>query len=287
MPECVMFRARLPLAMLALMLPSVGLTEDFVPLGDGKVSSMPVQGSVFSCETTFRARPGPAVPFGPWIHGDVWYPAEKPFLAGNVLWAEGGSQVSVSGDTRQITSRGVPDHGTGAFPIRKTDPLYQYDRNPNEVAPRPVAFDVPAHPQLASGPSCLPMGPIGVALSGAVIFNALDAAGLDAAAHEIQDQCHGHPARRGLYHYHSGSDCLATTDPAPDGHAGLVGYALDGFGIFGPSGAGGDVVTNADLDACHGHTGPVLWDGAVTEIYHYHLTAEYPYTLGCFAGTPR
>lgn len=33
-----------------------------------------------------------------------------------------------------------------------------------------------------------------------------------------------------------------------------MGYALDGFGIFGPRSLGGKLVTNADLDECHGHS---------------------------------
>ena len=65
---------------------------------------------------------------------------------------------------------------------------------------------------------------------------------------------------------------------------GLVGYALDGFGIYSAS-EGGKTLTNKDLDGCHGHTGTVMWDGKPTDIYHYHLTTEYPYTLGCYRGT--
>ena len=37
--------------------------------------------------------------------------------------------------------------------------------------------------------------------------------------------------------------------------------ADDEFGIFGPLGDNGVALTNADLDACHGHQGPVQWDG--------------------------
>ena len=29
------------------------------------------------------------------------------------------------------------------------------------------------------------------------------------------------------------------------------------------------------------------WNGKMRRIYHYVLTAEYPYTLGCFRGKPR
>ena len=44
------------------------------------------------------------------------------------------------------------------------------------------------------------------------------------------------------------------------------------------------MITNAQLDECHGHTAPVMWDGKMTNIYHYHLNHEYPYSIGCFHG---
>ncbi len=123
---------------------------------------------------------------------------------------------------------------------------------------------------------------IGVALNGVAIFNALDAAGRDAVAHETQDVCDGHPQAAGIYHYHGPSPCM----PGQDGNAQLVGYALDGFGIYSRYDANGNEITNADLDACHGTTSQVMWNGKLTSIYHYVLTQEYPYTIGCFQGTP-
>ena len=69
------------------------------------------------------------------------------------------------------------------------------------------------------------------------------------------------------------------------GHSPLVGYALDGFGIYGHRGEDGEVVTNEDLDECHGHTHEIEWDGQTVEMYHYHATWEFPYVVGCFHGT--
>ena len=110
--------------------------------------------------------------------------------------------------------------------------------------------------------------------NGVELFNALDAQKRDAVAHEEQDACGGHPGPNGAYHYHAISPCIRTS-----GSSTLVGYALDGFGIYVEPGA-----TDADLDACHGRTSTVLWNGKPTRIYHYVATAEYPYTLGCFRG---
>ena len=108
------------------------------------------------------------------------------------------------------------------------------------------------------------MGPIGFLLTGGVFFNALDAQGKDAVAHEVQDRCQGHPERSGPYHYHSLTTCLEGAGPVGV-HSPRVGYALDGFGICGRHGEGGVVLANADLDECHGHAaGAVKFDADPT-----------------------
>ena len=91
-----------------------------------------------------------------------------------------------------------------------------------------------------------------------------------------------HPQGRGEYHYHGPSPCLPDQTVA----ATLVGYALDGFGLFSTYDANGREITNADLAACHGRVGEIDWDGRRVTMYHYVLTREYPYTIGCFTGTP-
>ena len=129
------------------------------------------------------------------------------------------------------------------------------------------------------------MGAIGIAKNGVAIFNALDALERDAVAHEVQDECSGHPERSGTYHYHDIPDCL-TEGESTHKASGLVGWALDGYPIFGPRGHGGKLLTNEDLDACHGQKSKVYYEGRWQKIYHYNATLEYPYTLGCFRGTP-
>lgn len=112
---------------------------------------------------------------------------------------------------------------------------------------------------------------------------------------------HG-PAQR--IHVHAlNTEATCGFEPSP-----VVGYALDGFPIYGPRGcldvACTQVVTftsgwvqTADpkkdawlnhtytasaselvLDRCNGRVGP---DGT----YRYYATATFPYTIGCFAGT--
>ena len=239
-----------------------------------------------SCQTRFNPNAQGAHQSGSWIKGNYWYPNLKPIVDGNVKWSGGGVRISVNGDTRKISGKGLPTHTTGTYPIRRSDDAYQYDRNPNRIRKHSVNLRLPANPLIAARASCVPMGMIGIAVTGVAIYNALDAPGRDAVAHEIQDSCNGHPQRQGQYHYHGPSDCMTEIGHGPNGHSGLIGYALDGFGIYGSNGAGGKHLLNSSLDACHGHTETVIWDGKPRRMYHYHLTDEYPYTLGCFKGTP-
>ncbi len=254
-----------------------------LPLGDGKVSSSPRSGYVYSCQTNFRG--GGAHRAGDWIGTSTWDPTRKPIVEGRVTWPGSAIAITLEGDRRIVRANNLPKHATGEFPIRSGSTASNYDRNPNSIRTQTILLRLPAVPQVTQTPGCVPMGMIGFALSGVAIYNGLDAMGRDAPAYEIQDACNGHPQRQGQYHYHNFSICMGDTRSEAGGHSSLVGYALDGFGLYGPYGADGRVVTNAGLDACHGHTHTVMWNGKPTDIYHYHLTYEYPYTIGCFRGS--
>jgi hypothetical protein len=254
-----------------------------LPLGDGRVSTTARSGYVYACQSV-AARPGGADHAGDWIHGSSFDLTEKAVVDGRMRWA-GKISVSRTSSGLVIRGNGLPRNTfTGRFPIAPSDDAYAYDRNPNTIRSQAVSLTLPARPKRASKASCLPMGLIGIAVNGVAIFNALDDSHRDAVAHETQDLCAGHPQMRGIYHYHSIPDCLSgTTVPSQEK---LVGYALDGFPILGPRGENGQLLTNEDLDACHGHTGWITVGGKRSHTYHYHATLEYPYTLGCFRGTP-
>ena len=207
---------------------------------------------------------------------------KKPSVAGRVAWPTSHVSIRTEGKERVIAANNLPDHATGIFPISPTDPVYRYDHNPNSIRARDILLHLPLDPGLAAQPSCVPMGMIGFTTDGVAIYNAVDNGGADAVAHEIQDFCHGHPQHEGQYHYHGPSPCMPN-----EMTTGLVGYALDGFGIYGMRDrATGRILHDSDLDACHGRTGKVLWNGKLVTMYHYVLTREYPYTIGCFRGTP-
>jgi len=262
---------------LLLVLGAVPAAAQSLPLGDGHVSRRPEVGSVYACRTTFRT--GGARHAGDWIRGDRWDPAAKPHVAGRVMWPSARFSVTVSDSGLVVRSNGLPvDEPTGRFPITPADPAYRYDTNPNRIEAQGLAFVLTTSPTIAAEPGCLPMGMIGVTTTGVALYSALDDAGRDAAAHEVQDLCDGHPQGRGQYHYHGPSPCL----PGVDADS-LVGWALDGFPILGERDAAGAALGDADLDACHGRAEEVVVDGR-SYPYAYRVTPEYPYTLGCFTG---
>lgn len=252
-----------------------------LPLGDGKFSSSPKVGFVFSCNTRFQSGIG-AFRDGAWIKSDGTFDATaKAVVDGNVSWKNHKFETTLETDSRKITGNDLPNYPTGIFPISASDDAFQYDRNPNRINQQMLGLMLPATPKMAARASCLGMGPVGVLLSGSWLFNTLDEGGRDAVAHETQDTCEGHPEQRGAYHYHNVLSCVLKQT----GDSGLVGYALDGFGIFGPS-ENGHLLTNDDLDECHGHSSEILWNGKKVLMYHYHATLEFPYTIGCFKGRP-
>ena len=254
-----------------------------IPLGDGKVSTTPKVGYVDSCTTNFRQ--GGAEHAGPWIQRNTWDSVTKPAVEGAVSWPSARFKARKSHGRRVVSFNDLPtDHTTGVFPISSSDPAYAYDRNPNQIVAHSTTWKLPLHPKKARKPSCTSLGPIGVLKDGVLLFNGLDAAGRDAAAHEVQDSCDGHPDGAGEYHNHDIPSCvLAKTRK---GRSTLVGYALDGYGIYVQKNKHGKLPTDASLDACHGKTSKVRWNGKTRRIYHYVATLEYPYTVGCFHGTP-
>jgi hypothetical protein len=257
-----------------------------IPLGDGRVSTTPKVGYVDSCRTHFGGIGGAQV-VGPWIDtsAKTWDSTTKAVVQGHVRWPNASYTVSVAGSKRVLRFNDLPiNHTTGSFPIASSDPAYAYDRNPNRIAAQSVSWRLPLNPVAARKRSCTGGGPIGVLTDGAFLFNALDGEGRDAAAHEVLDACAGHPEPRGAYHHHDVPPCILNA--ASNGQATLVGYALDGYGIYVVKDAAGNLPRNRSLDACHGTTSVVPWNGGRRRIYHYVATLEYPYTVGCYHGSP-
>ena len=178
-----------------------------------------------------------------------------------------------------MDSQGYPNHPTAIFPN---------SGNPNRIEIQKFRFQLPLEPKLNDHITRLPMGPIGTAVNGVVYFNPFEQGGMNAVEGYSEvwlDSCCGHPQQTGVYHYHKYPVCVKS--PFKDNgkqHSPVIGFAFDGFPIYGPYESEGlmakDAVGEQTLDACNGHTDSVRG-------YHYHVTpGRFPYIIGGYAGVP-
>ena len=113
-------------------------------------------------------------------------------------------------------------------------------------------------------------------------FTITNAAGITAS---FVDKCAGHPTPDvGAYHYHGLPTCVTTKVDKVAKPSHIIGFALDGFPIYGDRDAKGKKVTAKNLDKCNGVTSatPEFPKG----IYHYVLlgTADARSSIACFHG---
>jgi len=223
----------------------------------------------------------------------------------------------------------VPAHATGDFPNR---------HDPVPLRPQTLRLEMPAKPAAAEKTTPLGMWLFGVATNG-VPFEPSgpfwDGDGNSGWQFEVMapavavalgiDVNHAHTQGRGLYHYHGLPTGLLwqARRTAPRRAMHLLGYAADGFPIYGPEGPAaaddlaspvkrlrssyrlregqrGDgpggkfdgtfvedyefVPQAGDLDECNGRRGPTPEFPRGT--YYYVLTDDFPYIPRHYRGVP-
>jgi hypothetical protein len=118
-----------------------------------------------------------------------------------------------------------------------------WSMNPNTPSNQGFVYKLTRNPQQNTGtPVATPLGHMGVWINGVSIYNAKDAftynnQGIwhqDAIVVEGMsfDNCKGHPTNTGEYHHHQNPTCLYTANTSA--HSPLLGYAFDGFPVYGP-----------------------------------------------------
>lgn len=160
----------------------------------------------------------------------------------------------------------------------------------NPTKANDVSYTLPLHPEWTKQTTSTPLGPIGVIIDGAVLFNPDEANASTIALEKdftidgygFVDSCNGHPtpAPKYMYHYHGVPTCIAKVLNRKHHFSKIVGFAFDGFPIYAEQGPGGKTPT--DLDKCNGTFGPT--PDFPQGIYHYFLTKTYPYSLPCLHG---
>ncbi len=186
------------------------------------------------------------------------------------------------------------------------------NNNPNEIVLAEEIFRIPLDPVYNENTTDTTLGTVGVAINGIPIYNPFEDQDETAAYGRIFSSCCGHPQRDGVYHYHKYPTCLRYIDGdnfktekekcdnidelIENGqHSPLIGFALDGWPIYGPvgwideernskllsssykgapdnSGNPTFIENSGDLDICNGITSPTpeFPEG----IYHYVMSLK-------------
>ena len=178
-----------------------------------------------------------------------------------------------------IKARNLPNHPTAKFPGFNPSFIQEFNRTyrlPLEpvVNPNAVAMND------SDRNGALPMGGIGVAVNGVVFYNPFDATMTDAS--NIMDYCCGHPSPDNRYHYHKYPICVNTpfVDKG-DAHSQVIGFAFDGFPIYGPYEAAGVMARDSTSNPLNAFNGCYDKERG----WHYHVTpGKFPYIIGGFFG---
>lgn len=185
--------------------------------------------------------------------------------------------LSDGGTTVTIETTGLPNHETVYWgegnDLYKEEP--DVDLTPSIMSSNnnAVTIIVDAVPDLTGSSVSTDYDTIGIAVSGASIFNDQEGGGaLDAAAASL-DWTGAHIGP-GVYHYHL--EPKAFTDDDEN----LVGVLLDGVFLYGRK-CNSTSTYPSDLDASGGHTTATQYTDGVEE-YHYHIINELYSTTGSY-----
>lgn len=160
----------------------------------------------------------------------------------------------------------------------------------NEQVPVPAkeyAAPIPLDPRLGNVPQTRDAA-LGVAVNGVPIFDYTGGGEMtqeDLHHHQSQhdtlqtkqlDVCGGHAGRGDDYHYHVKPTCMIEQmkNAGPDA---IIGWAFDGFPIYGDTNPDGTHIALEVLDVCNGQPDE-------TYGYRYHTSAQAPYIIQCLMG---
>jgi hypothetical protein len=219
--------------------------------------------------------------------------------------AKWGRNVKLSYASNNFTfvSNGIPNHPRPAEYALPSPGARVLNATTAYVGADPTVaqnfnFTIPLNPIKSAQPTSTSLGPIGVMISGASLFNPYEGDGKSIATLDnftiknsknqdvgFLDSCNGHPTpMMGTYHYHALPTCITQVVDKPDGPSHLIGVAFDGFPIYGDRAMNGSKINANQLDACNGITSatPEFPQG----IYHYVLldTKDSTSSIRCFSG---
>ncbi|MEP3441787.1 MAG: YHYH protein [Sulfitobacter sp.] len=154
----------------------------------------------------------------------------------------------------------------------------------NEQVPVPADYVAPIllSPTLGTTPLTRDAA-LGVAVNGVPIYDYTGGGEMseaDLAHHQAQhdtiqtkqlDVCGGHAGRGDDYHYHANPTCMID-QMANAGDDAIIGWAFDGFPIYGDNNPDGSMISQGDLDVCNGQVDDTFG-------YRYHTSVDVPYIV--------
>ena len=226
------------------------------------------------------------------VNTTAWLRAGYKDARGNLVSTDQfvSDNVTVEFDSKSLIlhTHGLPNHPTGSFPGGRA---LELGSNPSYIAEQHSTYYLPLNPTVnaqhfvtdaANRNQALNMGAIGVAVNGVVFYNPFDASSEDAS--NMMDLCCGHPNPFGQYHYHKYPICVNSPwNDAGNEHSALLGFAFDGFPIYGPYEAK-DVMAKDITGANKLNAFNIHYDAE--RGWHYHVTpGKFPYIIGGYWGT--
>jgi len=185
--------------------------------------------------------------------------------------------IYIDGSKVVIESTGLPNHETvywgAGHPLYREEPDVQLTPSIMSSNNNAVTITVDGTPNLTGSTVATQLSTIGIAVSGASIFNDQEGNGaLDQAAASL-DWTGAHIGP-GVYHYHL--EPKAFTDDDEN----LVGILLDGVFLYGRK-CNSTGTYPMDLDASGGHTSSTQYTTGEEE-YHYHIVNELYSNTGSY-----
>lgn len=185
--------------------------------------------------------------------------------------------VSFNGNEITIESNGLINHTS---PYWQTDNSLYIDpviavsaqMSPGAISERSYSLTVSTSPEIATTSSSTGLGAIGIAITGAPIFNDEEGPNISLSDQVASgfDYAGGHMGPQG-YHYHLEAQGVDENTLISHDDEKLVGIISDGFLIYGRKcNATDDYPT--DLDESGGHSHPTQHSDDA--FYHYHIINE-------------
>ncbi|SFD27127.1 YHYH protein [Pseudoalteromonas denitrificans] len=157
----------------------------------------------------------------------------------------------------------------------------------NEQIPVPAinyAAPIKLSPQKATSLTTIDAA-VGVAVNGVPIYDYSSQGELDIYNYDVNsdtfalgqlDNCGGHAGRGDDYHYHVSPNCMIDSMENKTDNT-IIGWAYDGYPLYGDKNPDGSVINDAELDVCNGQSDESFG-------YRYHTSTHAPYIIQCLVG---